>query len=107
MNKGKKELRGSRNALTVVLGYKYTVKTRDFHWRFPFNKNSGLKFQKFHVPNGKVHSGCTDPSQATARLVIVLCKQDTDEWYWGQQFCQIASNGEGHFGLTTFAIVIN
>ena len=40
--------------------------------RFPFNKNSGLKFQKFHVPNGAVHSGCTDPTQATARLVIVL-----------------------------------
>ena len=24
------------------------------------------------MPNGTVHSGCTDPSQATARLVIVL-----------------------------------
>ena len=42
------------------------------HGRFPFNKNSGLKFRKFHVPNGTVHSGCTDPTQATARLVIVL-----------------------------------
>ena len=40
--------------------------------RFPFSKNSGLKFRKFHVPNGTVHSGCTDPTQATARLVIVL-----------------------------------
>lgn len=40
--------------------------------RFPFNKNSGLKFRKFYVPNGTVHSGCTDPTQATARLVIVL-----------------------------------
>jgi len=40
--------------------------------RFPFNKNSGLKFRKFHVPNGTVHSGCTDPTQATARFFIVL-----------------------------------
>ena len=40
--------------------------------RFPFNKHSGLKFWKFHVPNGMVHSGCTDPTQATACLVIVL-----------------------------------
>ena len=39
---------------------------------FPFNKNSGLKFRKFNLPNGAVHSGCTDPTQATARLVIVL-----------------------------------
>ena len=39
---------------------------------FPFNKNSGLKFRKFYLPNGTVHSGCTDLTQATARLVIVL-----------------------------------
>ena len=39
---------------------------------FPFSKNSGLKFRKFYVPNGTVHSGCKDPTQATARLVIVL-----------------------------------
>ena len=39
--------------------------------RFPFNKNSGLKFRKLHVLNGTVHSGCTDPTQATARFVIV------------------------------------
>ena len=37
----------------------------------PFNKNCGLKFRKFHVLNGTVHSGCTDPTQATARFVIV------------------------------------
>ena len=34
--------------------------------RFPFNKNSGLKFRKLHVLNGTVHSGCTDPTQASA-----------------------------------------
>ena len=38
--------------------------------RLPFNKNSGLKFRKFHVPNETVHS--TDPTQATSRLVIVF-----------------------------------
>ena len=37
---------------------------------FLFKKNSGLKFLKFHVPNGTVQSGCTDPTQATAGLVI-------------------------------------
>ena len=40
--------------------------------RVPFNKNSGLKFRKCHVPNGTVHSACTHPTQASARLVIVL-----------------------------------
>ena len=40
--------------------------------RFPFNKNSSVKLRKFHVPNGTVHYDCTDPTQATARLVIVL-----------------------------------
>ena len=40
--------------------------------RFPFSKNSGLKFRKFHVLSGTVHSGCRDPTQATARLVIFL-----------------------------------
>ena len=63
------------------------------HGRFPFNKNSGLKFRKFHMPNGTVQSGCTDSTQATARLVIILLsdpsKQVTKERYWGQQFCQM------------------
>ena len=39
--------------------------------RFPFNKNCGLKFRKLHVLNGTVHFGCTDPTKATARFVIV------------------------------------
>ena len=39
--------------------------------RFPFNKNSGLKFWKLHLLNGTVHSGCTDQTQATARFVTV------------------------------------
>ena len=39
--------------------------------RFPFNKNFGLKFRKFHVTNGTVHSGFRDPFQATVCLLIV------------------------------------
>ena len=38
--------------------------------------------------NRTVYSGCTDPTQATARLVIVLVNR-IKEQYWGQQFCQI------------------
>ena len=41
-------------------------------WVPSIPQNSGLKFWKFHVPNKTAHSGCTDPTQATARLVIVL-----------------------------------
>ena len=56
---------------------------------FPFNKNSGLKFRKLHVLNGTVHSGCTDPTQATARLVIGLeSRIQKSGTAWGQQFCQ-------------------
>ena len=66
--------------------------------RFPFNKNSGSKFRKFHLPNGTVHSGCTDSTQATARLVIVLVsriqKRGTGD--------NILSNGQGHFGPTNW-----
>ena len=40
--------------------------------------------------HGTVHSGYTDPTQATARLVIVLVSR-------GQQFCQME---RGHFGTT-------
>ena len=40
--------------------------------------------------NGTIHSACTDPSQATARLVINCnCKQDTEEQFWGQKLCQM------------------
>ena len=30
-----------------------------------FNTNSGLKFRKFYELNGEVHSGRTDPTQAS------------------------------------------
>ena len=40
---------------------------------FPLKKNSGFKFRKlFRLPNKTIHSGCTDPTQATTRLVIIL-----------------------------------
>ena len=38
------------------------------------NKSS-LKFRNFHSPSWTVHSGCTDPTQATAHLVIILVSQ--------------------------------
>ena len=42
--------------------------------RFPFKKNFGLNFRKSHVPSGTVNSRCTDTTQATARLIIVLIR---------------------------------
>ena len=37
--------------------YRQTFLTISDLRSFPFNKNSGLKFLKFYVPNGTVHSG--------------------------------------------------
>ena len=65
--------------------------------RFSFNKNSCLKFRKFHLSNGMVHSGCTDPTQSTARLVIVLISRIQKKAILGTT---ILSNGKGHFGPT-------
>ena len=45
-----------------------TMKT----WALSIKQKFRLKFRKFHVPNKTVHSSYTDPTQATARLVIVL-----------------------------------
>ena len=54
------------------IGYlKKTSRCLPVPGRFLFNKNFGLKWRKFHVPNGTVHSGFTDPFQATACLLIV------------------------------------
>ena len=64
--------------------------------RFPFNKNSALKFQKFHVPNGTVHSSSTDPTQPTAHLVIVFVRYR--RLVLGKQL--LCQNGKGHFGPT-------
>ena len=68
--------------------------------RFPFNKNSGLKFRKFHVPNGTVQS-CTfqlhRPNPSHCMFAHCSCKQDTKERFWGQQFCEME---KGHFSPT-------
>ena len=58
------EYTGARISLLYEISQRY-------HGRFPFIKNSGLKFRKLHVLNGTVHSGSTDPTQATAYFVIV------------------------------------
>ena len=55
---------------TIELGNDNSVQGR-----FPFNKNSGWKFRKFYVFNGTAHSGCTDPTQATARLIRAKYKR--------------------------------
>ena len=77
----------------VVLGLPVLVELefRNVGWfvGFPFNRNCGSKFRKLHVLNGMVHFGCTDPTQATARLVIVLeSRIQKSGTAWGQQFCQ-------------------
>ena len=63
----------TRHMLPHLHGFPHLhVKRPLYKWRFPFNTNSGVRFRKFQVPHGTVHFGCTDPAQATARLVIVL-----------------------------------
>ena len=51
------------------------LKDKMIRGRFPFNKNSGFKFRKLHVLKGTVHYGCTVPTQATARFVLVASQQ--------------------------------
>ena len=41
-------------------------------WALSIQQKFRLDILKFHVPSGTIHSGYTDPTQATARLVIVL-----------------------------------
>ena len=58
--------------------------------RFPFNKNSGLKFRKFHVRaqwNGTFRLHRPDPSRRA--FGHRSCKQDGKERCWRQQFCQM------------------
>ena len=43
-----------------------------------------------------IHSGCTDPTQATACLVIVLVRRIQKSGTGDNKFV----NGTGHFGLT-------
>ena len=66
------------------------------HGRFPFNKNSCLKFRQFHVLSGTSHSGCTDPTQAAARFLIVLASRKQRSRTEDNNL----SNGKGHFSPT-------
>ena len=52
-------------------GYKVRLRnSTEILRRFPINK-----VRKFHVLNGTVQSGCTDPTLATARFVIMASRQ--------------------------------
>ena len=64
--------------------------------RFSFNKNPRLKLRKFYVPNGTVHYGYTDPTQATARFLIVLASRMQRSRTEDNNL----SNGKGHFSPT-------
>ena len=88
LNVGKMFHSSFRSAADMFL-IKETVMLQIHRGRFPFNKNSGLKFRKFSVFNGTVHSGSTTRHRA---LGYCSCKQDTKERYWGQQFCQMERN---------------
>ena len=59
--------------------------------------NSGLKFQKLHVPKGKVtFTSHTDPTQVASRA-FGYCTPKQDGRYWGPRQ---QSNGKGHYGPT-------
>ena len=58
---------------------------------FSFNENAGLKFR---VPYGTVHSGCTNQTQATARLLMKAGFRRSVLW------TTILRNGKGKFGPT-------
>ena len=45
--------------------------------RFPFNKNFGLKFRKFHVINGTVAQTQTGPVRSSFLLVSRIQKSGT------------------------------
>ena len=49
---------------------------------FSFNKHSGLKFQKFHVPSGTIHWCWTDLTKPSS-FGYCSCEQDAKERYWG------------------------
>ena len=60
-NKGSKERQGPTVGGHLIDVFFKTELTVDLGC-FPFNKNSGFTFQKFHVSNGTLHSSCTDPN---------------------------------------------
>ena len=59
-----------------------------------------FKFRKLNVPSGKVLSFCTDPPQATARLIIVLVsRMQKSGTAWGLG-TTVLSNGKGQLVIT-------
>ena len=52
------------------------------------------------MPSGTVHSACTDPTQASARLVIVWLLFLSAGYKRAVLGTAILSNGNGHFGPT-------
>ena len=65
------------------------IRSWEFRGRLPFNKNSGLKFLKFHVPNERYIPVAQTRPKPPRVFGYCSCKQDTKERYWGQQFCQM------------------
>ena len=58
-------------------------------------QNSGLKFRKFHVPNGTVLLHRPDPSHRS--FSYCFCKKYTKVLYWGDLRGTVWSNGKGYF----------
>ena len=75
----------------VQLNMAWFSRSRDFNkgrfrpFAFQFEEISEI----LRIPNETVHSGCTDPNQATTLLVIVLVSRIPKQRYWGQQFWQM------------------
>ena len=57
--------------------------------RLPFNKNSRLKFHKFYLLNGTIHSSWIKPNPSQGTFGYCSRKQDAKECYWRQQLCQM------------------
>ena len=79
----------------------YCIYTRGMQGGFAFNKNSGIKFRKFHSPKYMeryIPVAQTDPSRRA--FGYCSCKLDTKERYWGQQFSilSIRSDQTGQSG---------
>ena len=69
----------------MSLTIRLTIKVGNFSGDkgcFPLKKKFRFEISEISRAHGTVHSGYTDPTQATARLVIVLVSR-------GQQFCQM------------------
>ena len=68
--------------------------------RFSFNKNTGLKFPKFYVPNGTVHSFAQTRPKSTSVWLLFLQAILQAGYQRAVLGTAISSNGKGHFGPT-------